>query len=239
MLIVAIRTFVLYIIVLIAVSIMGKSELSKMSPFQLVIVFMIAELAAMPIDDPATSLINGVMAIFTLMLLQVLISFLSTKCEWVKNLFSGTPSKVLAHGARIGLPNIRELQKLSIRSTDLLEQLRLKNCPSFSSVEYAIMESNGQLTVIPKAAQKPLTPKDMGLTVNDGLLPMIVISDGTLYTKNLLASGLSEDIFRRKLEASGINSYEKVFLAFYDENKVFHVYLQTETSVPFAAEVII
>lgn len=235
MLIVAIRTFVLYIIVLIAVSIMGKSELSKMSPFQLVIVFMIAELAAMPIDDPATSLINGVMAIFTLMLLQVLISFLSTKCEWVKNLFSGKPSILIDKGHL----NIRELQKLRITSTDLLEQLRLKNCPSFSSVEYAIMESNGQLTVIPKAAQKPLTPKDMGLTVNDGLLPMIVISDGTLYTKNLLASGLSEDIFRRKLEASGINSYEKVFLAFYDENKVFHVYLQTETSVPFAAEVII
>lgn len=235
MLIVAIRTFVLYIIVLIAVSIMGKSELSKMSPFQLVIVFMIAELAAMPIDDPATSLINGVMAIFTLMLLQVLISFLSTKYEWVKNLFSGKPSILIDKGQL----NIRELQKLRITSTDLLEQLRLKNCPSFSSVEYAIMESNGQLTVIPKAAQKPLTPKDMGLTVNDGLLPMIVISDGTLYTKNLLASGLSEDIFRRKLEASGINSYEKVFLAFYDENKVFHVYLQTETSVPFAAEVII
>ena len=60
---------------------MGKSELSKMSPFQLVIVFMIAELASMPIDDPTTSLINGVMAIFTLMFLQVLIAFLSIKCE--------------------------------------------------------------------------------------------------------------------------------------------------------------
>ena len=233
MLIVAIRTFVLYIIVMIAVSIMGKSELSKMSPFQMVIVFMIAELAAMPIDDPATSLINGVMAIFTLMLLQVLISFLSTKCEWIKNLFSGKPSILIDKGQL----NIRELQKLRITSTDLLEQLRLKNCPSFSSVEYAIMESNGQLTVIPKADQKPLTPKDMGITVNEGLLPMIVISDGTLYAKNLLASGLSEDIFRRKLEASGISSYEKVFLAFYDENKVFHVYLHSENSVPFAAEV--
>ena len=98
MLIVAIRTFVLYIIVLIAVSIMGKSELSKMSPFQLVIVFMIAELAAMPIDDPSTSLINGVMAIFTLMLLQVLISFLSIKSEKFKNLVSGKPSIHIENG---------------------------------------------------------------------------------------------------------------------------------------------
>ena len=233
MLIVAIRTFVLYIIVLIAVRIMGKSELSKMSPFQLVIVFMIAELAAMPIDDPTTSLINGVMAIFTLMLLQVLISFLSIKSEKFKNLVSGKPSILIEKGKL----NIKELSKLRITSTDLLEQLRLENCPSLSNVEYAIMESNGQLTVIPKAEKKPLTPKDMGLTVNEGLLPMIVISDGTLYVKNLLVAGISEEMFRQKLAGAGISSYENIFLVFYDENKVFHVYLHSENTKPFAAEV--
>ena len=233
MLIVAIRTFVLYIIVLIAVRIMGKSELSKMSPFQLVIVFMIAELAAMPIDDPTTSLINGVMAIFTLMLLQVLISFLSIKSEKFKNMVSGKPSILIEKGKL----NIKELSKLRITSTDLLEQLRLENCPSLSNVEYAIMESNGQLTVIPKAEEKPLTPKDMGLTVNEGLLPMIVISDGTLYVKNLLVAGISEEMFRQKLAGAGISSYENIFLAFYDENKVFHVYLHSENTKPFAAEV--
>ena len=233
MLIVAIRTFVLYIIVLIAVRIMGKSELSKMSPFQLVIVFMIAELAAMPIDDPTTSLINGVMAIFTLVLLQVLISFLSIKSEKFKNLVSGKPSILIEKGKL----NIKELSKLRITSTDLLEQLRLENCPSLSNVEYAIMESNGQLTVIPKAEEKPLTPKDMGLTVNEGLLPMIVISDGTLYVKNLLVAGISEEMFRQKLAGAGISSYENIFLAFYDENKVFHVYLHSENTKPFAAEV--
>ena len=233
MLIVAIRTFVLYIIVLIAVSIMGKSELSKMSPFQLVIVFMIAELAAMPIDDPSTSLINGVMAIFTLMLLQVLISFLSIKREKFKNLVSGKPSILIEKGKL----NIKELKKLRITSTDLLEQLRLANCPSLSDVEYAIMEANGQLTVIPKAEQKPLTPKDMGLTVNDGLLPMVVVSDGTVYNKNLLAAGVPEELFRQKLRDSGISSYKDIFLAFYDENKAFHVYLYSDNAVPFASEV--
>ena len=233
MLIVAIRTFVLYIIVLIAVSIMGKSELSKMSPFQLVIVFMIAELAAMPIDDPSTSLINGVMAIFTLMLLQVLISFLSIKSEKFKNLVSGKPSILIEKGKL----NIKGLKKLRITSTDLLEQLRLANCPSLSDVEYAIMEANGQLTVIPKAEQKPLTPKDMGLTVNDGLLPMVVVSDGTVYNKNLLAAGVPEELFRQKLRDSGISSYKDIFLAFYDENKAFHVYLYSDNAVPFASEV--
>lgn len=233
MLIVAIRTFVLYIIVLIAVSIMGKSELSKMSPFQFVIVFMIAELAAMPIDDPSTSLINGVMAIFTLMLLQVLISFFSIKSEKFKNLVSGKPSILIEKGKL----NIKELKKLRITSTDLLEQLRLANCPSLSDVEYAIMEANGQLTVIPKADQKPLTPKDMGLTVNNGLLPMVVVSDGTIYNKNLLAAGVPEELFRQKLRDSGISSYKDIFLAFYDENKSFHVYLYSDNAIPFASEV--
>ena len=204
-----------------------------MSPFQLVIVFMIAELAAMPIDDPSTSLINGVMAIFTLMLLQVLISFLSIKSEKFKNLVSGKPSILIEKGKL----NIKELKKLRITSTDLLEQLRLANCPSLSDVEYAIMEANGQLTVIPKAEQKPLTPKDMGLTVNDGLLPMVVVSDGTVYNKNLLAAGVPEELFRQKLRDSGISSYKDIFLAFYDENKAFHVYLYSDNAVPFASEV--
>ena len=99
------------------------------------------------------------------------------------------------------------------------------------------MESNGQLTVIPKADQKPLTPKDMGLTANEGLLPMIVVSDGTLYLKNLLASGTPEDLFKQKLAAAGIMSYDNIFLAFYDENKSFHVYLRSDNSTPFASEV--
>ena len=92
MLIVAIRTLILYAAVLFAVRMMGKSELSKMSPFQMVVLFMIAELAAIPIDSTSASLVNGVMAIFTLMFLQIMISFLSTKFEWFKNFVTDKPS---------------------------------------------------------------------------------------------------------------------------------------------------
>ena len=77
----------------------------------------------------------------------------------------------------------------------------------------------------------------MGLTVNDGLLPMVVVSDGTVYNKNLLAAGVPEELFRQKLRDSGISSYKDIFLAFYDENKAFHVYLYSDNAVPFASEV--
>ena len=233
MLIVAIRTFILYAAVLFAVRMMGKSELSKMSPFQMVILFMIAELAAIPIDSTSASLINGVMAIVTLMFLQIFISWLSTKCEWFKNFVTDKPSVLIEKGKL----NVKELKKLRITNTDLMEQLRLENCPSLSDVQYAIMESNGQLTVIPKAQNKPVTPKDIELAVTEGVLPMMIVSDGKLYEKNLLSLGLSREAFDAKLKKSGIESYKNIFLAFFDENKQIHAYLASEKSGSYTSEV--
>lgn len=233
MLIVAIRTLILYSIVLFAVRLMGKSELSKMSPFQLVIVFMIAELAAIPIDSTSASLVNGVMAIFTLMFLQIFISFLSIKSEGFKDFISGKPSILIEKGKL----NIKELRKLRITNTDLMEQLRLENCPSISDVQYAVMESNGQLTVIPKAENRPLTAKDMGVAVTEGALPVILVSDGVLYKKNLYVSGFNEEQFHSKLTAAKITSYKEIFLAFCDENKKIHVYLNSDKAMPYALEV--
>ncbi|MCI8609374.1 MAG: DUF421 domain-containing protein [Firmicutes bacterium] len=233
MLIVAIRTLILYIVVLFSMRLMGKSELSKMSPFQMVIAFMIAELAAIPIDSTSASLINGVMAIFTLMFLQILISYLSIKSEGFKNFISGKPSILIEKGRL----NIKELRRLRISNTDLMEQLRLENCPSIGDVQYAIMESNGQLTVIPKADSKPMTPKDMNLTVTEGALPTILVSDGVLYEKNLFLSGIDETQFRAKLTAAKIQSYKEIFLAFCDEQKKIHIYLSSDKSAPYALEV--
>ena len=233
MLIVAIRTLILYAAVLFAVRMMGKSELSKMSPFQMVVLFMIAVLAAIPIDSTSASLVNGVMAIFTLMFLQIMISFLSTKFEWFKNFVTDKPSVLIEKG-RI---NIKELKKLRITNTDLMEQLRLENCPSLADVEYAIMESNGQLTVIPKAENKPVTPKDIELAVTEGTLPKLIFSDGKLYEKNLLSLGISKEALDAKLKTANLKGYENIFLGFYDENKQIHLYLSSDKTVPFTAEV--
>ena len=233
MLIVAIRTFVMYLILLRAVRIMGKSELSKMSPFQLVIIFMIAELAAIPIDSADASLINGIIAITTLMFLQVLISFLSIKSESFKNFISGKPTILIENGKL----NIKELAKQRISSTDLLEQLRIENCPSISDVDYAILESNGQLSIIPKAQNRPVTPKDMKLAVSDGVLPAIVVSDGNIYERNLLMAGIDMINFEKKLKSVNISSVKDIFLAFCDSEKIIHIYTCSEDMLPYAKEV--
>ena len=233
MLIVAIRTLIMYAALLFSVRMMGKSELSKMSAFQLVVVFMIAELAAIPIDSTDASLINGLVAIFTLMFLQVLISYISTKSEGFKTLISGRPSILIEKGKL----NVRELSRLRISITDLLEQLKIQDCPSICDVQYAIMESNGQLSVIKKAVDKPVTPKDIDLAVSEGVLPAIIISDGNLYDRNLIYSGVDLVSFENRMRSAGIKDIKKVFLAFCDENKQFHIYLHDSASGPFTKEV--
>lgn len=233
MFIVSVRTVIMYTLVLLSIRLMGKSELSKMSPFQLVIVFMIAELASIPIDNPSSSLASGIIAIFTLTFLQILLSLLSIKFEGFKNFISGRPSILIEKGKL----NIRELSRLRITITDLMEQLRLENCPSITNVQYAVMESNGQLTVIPKSECRPLTPKDMNLKTVSEALPVILVSDGTLYEKNLWLSGITEEEFQQKLSAKGFYSYHEIFMAFCDENKTIHVYMNTEKHGDYAQEV--
>lgn len=235
MLIVAVRTLILYALVLFAVRLMGKSELSKMSPFQLVIVFMIAELAAIPIDDPDISLANGIIAIFTLMFLQIFCSLLSIKSEGFKNFISGRPAILIEKGKL----NMKELRRLRITTTDLMEQLRIENCPSICDVQYAIMESNGQLSVIQKADSRPVTPRDLHLSAANGDLPLILIADGIVYQRNLAKSGVKECDLQSELSKKGITSYDSIFLAFRDEKKKIHVYLKDNRLQDYAREVLL
>lgn len=227
MTIIFIRTIILYFIALFVIRIMGKAELSKMSPFQLIIVFMIAELASIPIESPDVSMITGVTAIFTLMFLQVLISSLSLKSEKLKNFFSGKPSVLIDKGQI----NQKELKKLRITINDLMEQLRIGNAASISEVEYAIMESNGELSIIQKAGNKPLTAEDMSIEKPREIMPVVFISDGVMYRKNVAQAEWTEKQLTDKLSSLGISDYTKVFLAFCDGNSKLHVFMSDSAKV--------
>lgn len=232
--IILIRTVILYLMVLLSIRIMGKSELSKLSPFQMVILFMIAELASLPIEDTNLSLINGITAIVALLFLQVTISFISLKCEWFKNFINGKPSILIQNGEI----NEKELKKLRININDLTEQLRIKNSPSLSDVAYAVMESNGDLSVIPKPDKKPLTASDMGIVKPSEMLPLVLISDGVLYKKNLDMLKWDEDYLNSLLLPMNIFSYREVLMAFTDEQKQLHVY-QPSDNGKISVEVIV
>lgn len=222
MTVVLIRTVILYLIVLFVIRIMGKGELSKMSPFQLIVLFMIAELASIPIESPDVSMITGVTAIFALLFLQVLISFISIKSEKLKNFFNGRPSILINKGDI----NFKELKKLRITINDLMEQLRIGNSPDISKVEYAVMESNGELSIILKTDEQPLTSKDMSISKQSEIMPVVFISDGIMYRQNIFQAGWTEKQLTGKLTALNITDYTKVFLAFCDGNSKLHIYIQ-------------
>ena len=220
MIIVCIRTVILYAVVLFALRLMGSSELSKMSPFQLVVIFMIAELASIPIDSPSQSLLNGIVAIFALMFLQILISFLTTKFEGIKNLVDGTPT-ILVDQGRL---NVKDMKRLRITVNELFVQVRIGNCPSLFDVQYAIMESNGELSII--------------TTTQQPALPMIVISDGVIYEDNLSKAGSSKEKLLDALRIRGIKTVSDVFVAFYDGNLQIHVFPVPEKGETYAKELI-
>ena len=220
MLIILIRTVFLYFVVLFVIRVMGKSELSKMDPFEMVILFMIAELAAIPIESLDIPLINGAAAIITLLFLEVLISFLSTKSHKFNVLLNGKPSILIDQGKL----NMKEMKNQRITIDDLMEQLRLKNFPSIADIEYAVLEANGDLSVIPKPDKAPLTPKDMNITKSSQIMPMVLISDGKLYGRNLKLLGKEESYLKKELAKAKITEYSQVFLCFFDESRQLHVY---------------
>lgn len=220
MLIILIRTVILYFVVLFVIRVMGKAELSKMDPFEMVLLFMIAELAAIPIESLDIPLINGAAAILTLLFLEVLISFLSIKSAKINALLNGKPSILIDHGNL----NLKELKNQRITIDDLMEQLRLKNYPSIADVDYAVLEANGDLSVIPKPEKSPLTPENMGIPSSSEIMPMVLISDGHLYKRNLGLLGKEEAYLKKELSKIKINDYSQVFLCFFDEKKQLHVY---------------
>ena len=144
MLVVFVRTFIIYIVVVLLMRIMGKRQIGQLEPYELVVAIMIAELAAIPMEDKAIPLINGLAPIFTLFFIQVCISVINMKCLWFRSIMDGNPSIVI----RDGKIDIQELTKSRYNINELLEQLRVKGFANIADVEFAILETSGNLSVI-------------------------------------------------------------------------------------------
>lgn len=220
MIVIAIRTCILYLGALFVIRVMGKGELSKMDPFQLVVLFMIAELAALPIESTSISVITGLTALVTLLCLQVFFSIVTLKSPRLRNIISGKASVLIEKGQL----NEKELKALRISIDDLSQQLRLKNFPSPADVDYAILEANGDLSVIPKPDKAPLSPKDVGMVMEEETIPIVLIADGFLYRSNLSKLGWNEDYFNKELSKRGISDIKDIFLCFADEKQDIKIY---------------
>ncbi|MCG1026140.1 MULTISPECIES: DUF421 domain-containing protein [Dehalobacter] len=219
MLIGIVRTIILYLIIVLVLRVMGKRQIGQLQPFELVIILMISELAVIPSQDSGIPLMAGLFPVLILLLLGLAISEIALKSEKARGIICGTPTILINKGQILE----GELRKLRYNLSDLLEQLRAKNLPNIADVEYAILETNGQLSVIPKTGKRPVNTQDLKLQVIAEGLPLALIMDGKLQQKNLEKSGVNIQWLNKELTKANVPDIKKVFFASIDSQRKLYI----------------
>lgn len=215
MLIIFVRTLILYALIVVVMRLMGKRQIGQLQPSELVVALVIADLAAVPMANVGIPLISGIIPIITLFISEELLSLIAMKSEAARGLICGKPSILIERGVIIE----QELGRLRYNLNDLLEQLRLNNYSNLEDIDYAILETSGQLSVIPKPENNPVTIKDMNLKVTPQQLPVTVIIDGRSNSDNLHKAGLSKEWLKKELNKNKIASEKDVFFAYLNPDK--------------------
>lgn len=212
MLVVFVRALILYILVVIVMRIMGKRQIGQLQPFELAIAIMISELAAVPMQNTGIPLINGIIPILTLLIAQLLMSYLSIKSIRLRAIICGKPTILIEKG------QIREkaLRDELYTVNDLLEQLRINNFQNIADVEYAILETNGQVSIIPKSQKRPLTPQDMNIKTEYEGICIDIIIDGRVLSENLRLAGKDMQWLISELHKKQYGSPQEILFAYID-----------------------
>lgn len=206
MLTIIFRAAVMYLFLIIGIRLMGKRQIGEMQPGELVVTLLISEMASIPLQDISQPLLLGIAAIFTLVFLEMLVSLLVLKIPRFHRLVSGS-SRIIINN---GVIDQREMKNLRITVTDLVELLRARDVFDISTVAYAVMETNGSLNILLKAADQPATKSDFGKG-GSALLFLPVISDGEYIPDSARKLGIT----RREIEGilkSNKSTEKEVFL---------------------------
>ena len=201
---------------------MGKRQIGEMQPYEVVITLIIADLATLPMSDTNIPLINGILPLAILVLIHFAITFLTRKSVKIRRLMSGRPVIVIS-------PNGIEyeaLKQLNMNTDDLLEMIRQSNFYSFEQVLYAIIETNGKMSVIPTSDNAPATAKDIKVNNPPAELPYIVISDGKIIKDALLSLDLDAEFINKIINHLNIKTIKEIILLSIDKNG--KIYYQTK-----------
>ncbi len=207
------RTVVLYLLIVVGIRLMGKRQVGELEPSELVFTLLIADLAAVPMQDFGIPLITGVIPIVTLLCVTLLISLLTMRSIRFRALICGVPSIVVKDGRVCQ----GEMRKNRFTLDELSEELRVQGVADIQTVKYAILETNGQLTVLLKAAEMPLTAGQAGVKAEEKGLSTIIVSDGRLLEKNLELRGLGMAWLEQELKRHHVDDVKEVFLLSVDE----------------------
>jgi uncharacterized membrane protein YcaP (DUF421 family) len=211
MLITIIRTLILYLLIVVALRVMGKRQIGELQPGELVVAILISDLAAVPMGDPGIPLFYGIIPIFTLVIAEMVLSYICLKNEKIRSIVSGRPSVIMLRG----IVDEKEMRKLRFNLSDLTEELRQQGYLDISQIDTAILETNGTLTLVPKSRYKAPDCGDMNLKPEQDELPFILISDGKLNEDNLKKSGFDMKWLTSQINVQGGKTIGDVFIMTY------------------------
>ena len=208
-----IRTLIIYVFVLIALRLMGKREIGQLQPYELVVTIMIADLASVPMQDVSIPILQGLIPILALLVGQIIISFLNLKSGIMRRLICGKPTIMIEKG-KIVEKSLKD-QKYTING--LLTQLRVAGYSNLKNIDYAILETSGAISVIPKNKAMPITREDMNVKAEYSGFPRAYVIDGSYIHENIKVSKFSEKKIDDILKKEKVK-LEDVFLLVIDEN---------------------
>ena len=175
------RCIILYTFLLVAMRLMGKRQLGELQPFELAITLVASDLVCIPMADASIPIIYGLIPVFTLFLVHIITTKLATKSVRFRKFLNGKPVILIEKGNLLA-PVLKEL---NLTVDDVMEALRGSGYFNPSEVEYAILETNGSLTVMPKSTNRPCSPEDLGIEAPPSELPVTVIMEGKFVAENL------------------------------------------------------
>ena len=208
MIITFIRSIILYIIVLVVMRLMGKREIGQLQPFELAISIMIADLASIPMSDSGIPITNGIIPILGLLVMHLIISIINMKSIKGRGIICGKPS-ILIYRGRI---DEKVLKKERFTINELEERLRGNNIVNIGDVEYAILETNGQVTVIQKPDKRNTIPADFNIQPEYEGIPYDLVIDGKIMYDNLKQIGKNYEWLRKQVNKFNIKPEEALLV---------------------------
>ena len=217
MLITFFRAIVLYLIVLVVMRLMGKREIGQLQPFELAISIMIADLASIPMTEIGIPIFNGIVPILGLLVMHLILSLINLKSLKAREIICGKPS-ILIYRGKI---NEKELKKERFTINELEERLRGNNVVNLGDVEYAILETSGQVTVIQKPEKRNTIPEDFNIVPEYEGIPYDLVVDGKVMNKNLKAIGKNYNWLKKQVEKFDIKPEEALVVTIDGKGQIF------------------
>ncbi len=212
------RTVILYIFVTVGIRLMGKRQIGEMQPNELVVTLLISEIAAIPLQDTSQPILNGAVAIFMLVIIEIIISVISMKSLAMRKLMNGKSAVIIKNG----VIDQNVMRQVRMTVLDLVELLRGQNVFDISTVAFAVLEVNGNLSVLLKSSEQTVTVGDIEAQKPPAALQLPVISDGKIIGESLTALETNEGEILKTVKKNGAK-IENVFLMTMDRNGKYNL----------------